>query len=104
MSEKNAFEFLTRLPDAQLTGDFEKSPGVTISGAWTGNNALVNCLHGDAVKERTYTIGISGRGTLQIPEQEYRDLLSSMISMFEYMSPNFNRVAATSFAEAAEKN
>lgn len=85
----NAFEFLTRLPDAQISGEVEKSPGVIINGAWAGEHALVNILYGDKIPNQTYTIGITGRGTLQMGEQEYRDLLSAMLALFEVRSPGF---------------
>lgn len=85
----NPFDFLKRLPDAQLSGEIEKSPGVLINGAWSGNHALVNVLYGEKLPQPTYTIGITGRGTLQIGEQEFRDLLSAMLAVFEVRSPGF---------------
>lgn len=88
--QQNPFRFLTRLPDAQMSGVVEKSPGVNIDGAWTGQHALVNCLFGSKVPETTYTIGITGRGTLQMSEQDFRDLLSSMLAVFESRSPGFS--------------
>jgi hypothetical protein len=90
MSEQNPFHFLTRLPDAQMSGVIEKHPGVMIDGAWAGEHALVNALFGDKVPQTTYTIGITGRGTLQMGEQEFRDLLSAMLAVFESRSPGFN--------------
>lgn len=85
----NPFAFLARLPDAQMSGVVDKAPGVQIDGAWAGQHALVNCLFGDKVPEPTYTIGITGRGTLQMSEQDFRDLLSSMLAVFESRSPGF---------------
>lgn len=85
----NPFSFLCRLPDAQMSGVVEKSPGVQIDGAWAGEHALVNVLFGEKVNQPTYTIGITGRGTLQMPEQEFRDLLSAMLAVFESRSPGF---------------
>lgn len=76
-------QFLNRLPTTNLSGPVEKSDGVMIEGAWTGEHALVNILYGDEVPQNTYTIGITGRGTLQMPEQEFRDLLSAMLGLFE---------------------
>lgn len=90
MVEQNPFHFLTRLPDAQMSGVVEKQPGVMIDGAWAGNHALVNALFGEKVPQTTYTIGITGRGTLQMGEQEFRDLLSAMLAVFESRSPGFN--------------
>ena len=86
---QNPFHFLTRLPDAQMSGIVEKAPGVMIDGAWAGQHALANCLFGDKVPQTTYTIGITGRGTLQMGEQEFRDLLSAMLALFESRSPGF---------------
>lgn len=85
----NPFDFLKRLPDAQLSGVVEKAPGVLINGAWSGDHALVNVLYGDKVGQTTYTIGITGRGTLQMGEGEFRTLLSSMLAIFEVRSPGF---------------
>jgi hypothetical protein len=86
---KNPFDFIARLPQAELSGEVVKSEGVMISGAWSGQHALVNILYGDNVPVNTYTIGITGRGTLQMPEQEFRDLLSSMLAMFEARTLGF---------------
>jgi hypothetical protein len=85
----NPFAFLSRLPDAEMSGVVDKAPGVKIDGAWAGQHALVNCLFGEKVPQTTYTIGITGRGTLQMGEQEFRDLLSSMLAVFESRSPGF---------------
>lgn len=85
----NPYAFLNRLPDAQMSGEVAKSPGVLIDGAWSGQHALTNVLYGDKVPQTTYTIGITGRGTLQMTEQDFRDLLSTMIAVFESRSPGF---------------
>lgn len=85
----NPFDFLKRLPDAQLSGEVAKGPGVMINGAWSGEHALVNVLYGENVTQTTYTIGITGRGTLQMGEQDFRTLLSSMLAIFEVRSPGF---------------
>jgi hypothetical protein len=100
---KNPFEFLSRLPDAQLSGEVERADGVLINGAWCGKHALVNVLYGDKMPNPTYTIGIAGRGTLQMAEQEYRELLSSMLALFEMRSPGaLAKSGPTPFAQAAE--
>lgn len=82
------FDFLKRLPVAQITGVFEKSPGVNIDGSFL-RNALVNVLFGEKVPRITYTIGMSGRGSLVMEEEEFRDLLTTMIKMFEVRSPGY---------------
>lgn len=88
--EKNPFDFLKRLPDASLSGTHPKSEGVLIDGAWCGVHAMANVLHGDKMPQQTWTIGIAGRGTLQMGETEARELLSAMLALFEYRSPGFN--------------
>lgn len=82
------YDFLDRLPASTMTGEFERSPGVNINGTFAGN-ALVNVLSGTNVPTTTYTVGIGGRGSLVMEEQEYRDLLSSMLFLFEARSPGF---------------
>jgi hypothetical protein len=100
---KNPFEFLARLPDAQMSGEVVREPGVLINGAWCGKHALVNVLYGDKMPNPTYTIGIAGRGTLQMAEQEFRELLSSMLALFEMRSPGaLAKAAPTPFAQAGE--
>ena len=89
LDTNNPFYFLCRLPEAQMSGIVDKAPGVQIDGAWAGEHALVNVLFGEKVAQPTYTIGITGRGTLQMPEQEFRDLLSAMLAVFESRSPGF---------------
>lgn len=89
MEQKNPFDFLKRLPDASLTGTHPKGEGVLIDGSWSGTHALVNVLHGEKMPQQTWTIGIAGRGTLQMGETEFRELLSSMLALFEYRSPGF---------------
>lgn len=89
MEQKNPFDFLKRLPDASLSGTHQKAEGVMIDGSWCGKHALVNVLHGDQMPQQTWTIGIAGRGTLQMGETEFRELLSSMLALFEYRSPGF---------------
>lgn len=82
------FDFLKRFAAAEHVGAFEKHPGVTIDGAWL-RDALVNVLYGPKVPQRTYTIGHNGRGSLVLAEQEFRDLLMSMIKMAEVMTPGY---------------
>lgn len=82
------FDFLARLPVAETTGEFPKSPGVNIDATFL-RNALVNVLSGEKVPNTTYTIGVNGRGSLVMEEAEFRDLLSSMIKMFEVRSPGY---------------
>jgi len=89
MNNHNPFAFLARLPEAHMSGVVDKAPGVQIDGAWAGDHALVNCLFGEKMPQPTYTIGITGRGTLQMGEQEFRDLLSAMLAVFESRSPGF---------------
>ena len=97
----NPFAFLTRLPDAQMSGVVDKAPGVQIDGAWSGEHALVNVLFGEKVPVPTYTIGITGRGTLQMTEQDFRDLLSAMLAVFESRSPGFSAKTGPTSPSAA---
>jgi hypothetical protein len=76
------------LPEAQLTGEFQKAPGINIDGSFC-RNALVNVIHGDAVPTKTYTIGVNGRGSLVMEEQEFRDLLASMALLFDSRQPGY---------------
>lgn len=82
------FDFLKRFAAAEHVGVFEKTPGVNIDGAFL-RNALVNVLFGEKVPAVTYTIGVNGRGSLVVEEQEFRDLLMSMIKMAEVRSPGY---------------
>lgn len=82
------FSFLNRFSKAEHVGVFEKTPGINIDGAWKGN-ALVNILFGEKVPRITYTIGVNGRGSLVVEEQEFRDLLMSMILVAETRSPGY---------------
>lgn len=79
------FDFLKRFRPAEHVGAFEQSPGINIDGAFVGN-ALVNILFGENVPQRTYTVGVGGRGSLVVAEQEFRDLLMSMLKTAEVMT------------------
>lgn len=82
------FDFLKRFTPAEHVGEFEKTPGINIDGAWL-REALVNVLSGEKVPQVTYTIGVQGRGSLVVAEQEFRDLLMAMIKMAEVRSPGY---------------
>jgi hypothetical protein len=82
------FDFLNRFRPAEHVGVFEKNPGINIDGAFVGD-ALVNVLFGEKVPQITYTIGVGGRGSLVVAEQEFRDLLMSMVKMAEVRSPGY---------------
>jgi hypothetical protein len=102
MADKpNPFDFLKRLPDANLSGAVERADGLMIDGAWCGDHALVNVLYGDKMPGATYTLGIAGRGTLQMTEQDFRDLLSAGLALFEARSPGFNVAAGPTSPSAA---
>lgn len=89
------FDFLKRFRPAEHVGAFEKTPGITIDGAFVGN-ALVNILYGEKVPQRTYTIGVNGRGSLVVDEQEFRDLLMSMVKSAEVLTLGYVAPAAPS--------
>ncbi len=83
------FGFLERLPEAtEFHHGYEKSEGVKIGYAIV-DNALVNVLFGEKSPRPRYEIGVGGRGSLFMEEQEFRNLLSSMIKVFETRSPGY---------------
>lgn len=93
MSDNNPFAFISRLPDATLTAPFEKHPGVFISAALVegkGRNVIIETLHGEAVREPVYTLNVGGRGSLVIGEQEFRDIVSAGLAMFEARQKGFD--------------
>jgi hypothetical protein len=57
---------------------------------------LVNILYGEKVPQRTYTIGVNGRGSLVVDEQEFRDLLMSMVKSAEVLTLGYVAPAAPS--------
>ena len=99
------FDFLADLPQAQGSRAFERSPGVTIDGYYQNLaliSRLVNSIKGESIS--SYTIGIQGRGTLNIPETEFDDLLACMIGMYRErkglgpIDARFSEVAAADVA------
>lgn len=101
----NPFDFLKSLPDATITEPFEKHPGVFISAALIegqGRNVFIECIHGEKVTQVTYTLNIGGRGALVFGEQEFRDLLSAGLALFETRQPGFSKDGPTSPAKAAQ--
>lgn len=92
VDQSNPFDFLKRLPDATLTEPYEKHPGIFIQAALIegpGRNVFIEAIFGPNVPQVTYTVNVGGRGSLVIPEQEFRDLLSSGLALFEARSPGF---------------
>ena len=82
----NPFAFIARLPEASITQPFEKHPGVFVQAALIegpGRNVFIEAIFGDKVPTVTYTVNVGGRGALVIAEQEFRDLLSSGLALFE---------------------
>jgi len=82
----NPFAFINRLPEATITQPFEKHTGVFVQAALVegpGRNVFVEVISGPKVPVRTYTVNVGGRGALVIAEQEFRDLLSSGLALFE---------------------
>ena len=103
MEQKNPFDFLTRLADATVTAPFEKHPDIFVSAALVegpGRNVFIECIHGDKVPQITYTLNVGGRGALVIGEQEFRDILSAGLALFETRSPGFFKDAPTPLSSA----
>ena len=81
----NPFAFIMRLPDATVTPPFEKHPGVFIQAGLVegeGHNVVFEKVSGEGFA-KTYTLNIGGRGALVFGEQEFRDLLSAGLALFE---------------------
>jgi hypothetical protein len=79
-------EYLNRLPEATITQPYEKHPGIFVQAALVegpGRNVFIEAIFGPNVPVTTYTINVGGRGALVIAEQEFRDLLSSALFLFE---------------------
>ena len=104
MTDTNPFKFISRLPDATITPPFEKHPGILISAALVegkGRNVFIECVHGDKVPQVTYTLNVGGRGALVFGEQEFRDILSAGLALFETRQPGFYGDGPPSPAKAA---
>ena len=94
----NPFDFLTKLPDATVTEPYEKHPGIFISAALVegaGRNIFIEAIHGDNVPQPTYTLNVGGRGSLVFGEQEFRDILSASLALFEVRQPGFSKDGPT---------
>lgn len=77
---------IKRLPHAEVTEPFEKSPGVFIQSALVegkGKQVFIETVFGPEVPQQVYTLNIGGRGALVFPEQEFRDILASMLVLYE---------------------
>lgn len=86
----NPFDFLKRLPDATITEAFEKHPGIFIQAALVegpNHNVFIEVIFGPKAPQVTYTLNIGGRGALVFGEQEFRDILSAGLALFEVRSP-----------------
>ncbi len=101
----NPFEFIARLPEATITNPYEKHPGVFIQAALIegpGRNVFIEVIYGPKVPTVTYTVNVGGRGALVIAEQEFRDLLSSGLALFEVRTTGKDGPTPTSAAVAAD--
>lgn len=77
---------LENLPKPEVFDSVAHPSGASISGASFGNG-LVSVLHGVKVPDPSYTIGVLGRGTLNLPEAEFKQLLSCMASIYVLRFP-----------------
>lgn len=98
----NPFAFIARLPEATLTQPVEKHPGVFIQAALIegpGRNVFIEAIFGPKVPTVTYTVNVGGRGALVIAEQEFRDLLSSGLALFEVRTTQKDEPTPTTAAD-----
>lgn len=72
---------LENLPKPEVIESNPHPSGALVSGASVANG-LVSVLHDGPVREASYTIGVLGRGTLNLPESEFKQLLACMASMY----------------------
>ena len=78
-------ELIKRLPSATTTGSYEKTEGVFIESALVegkGKQVFVETVYGPNVPTQVYTLNIGGRGALVFPEQEFRDILASLLALY----------------------
>jgi hypothetical protein len=97
----NPFDFIARLPEATITAPFEKHPGIFVQAALIegpGRNVFIEVIYGPNVPVVTYTVNVGGRGALVIAEQEFRDLVSSGLALFEIRSTGKDAPTSTSAA------
>lgn len=97
----NPFAFIARLPEATITQPYEKHPGVFIQAALIegpGRNVFIEVIYGPKVPAVTYTVNVGGRGALVIPEQEFRDLVSIGLALFEIRTTGKEEPTSTSAA------
>lgn len=98
----NPFAFIARLPDATITEEFEKHPGIFIRAALCegkDRNVFIECVYGPQVPVPVYTLNVGGRGSLVLGEQEFRDIVSASLALFEGRQTEFGR-APTDRAKA----
>ena len=97
----NPFDFIARLPEATITQPYEKHPGVFIQAALIegpGRNVFIEVIYGPKVPVVTYTVNVGGRGALVIAEQEFRDLISSGLALFEIRTTGKDTPTSTAAA------
>lgn len=88
---------LNGLPEAPSSPPAMVGPGINVDSSLLGN-ALANRLHGENVPVTSYVIGINGRGTLNIPEEEFDNLIAVMVRVY------LDRVAPKLPGETSEVN
>lgn len=77
---------LDLLPEAEFCGEQMIAPGQTIFVSRSGERALVNALLIKGNPVVSMTIGIQGRGTLNIPLDEFDHLLSAMLALHKHLN------------------
>lgn len=100
----NPFAYITKLPQATLSGPpFEKHPGIFISAALVegkGRNVFIEAVHGPNVPQPVYTLNVGGRGSLVFGEQEFRDIASAALALFEARLTGYTKETVTPIDEA----
>lgn len=76
---------IDNVPKAEVNADMEHPSGALISSAHVANG-MVSVLHGEKMREPSYTIGVLGRGTLNLPHDEFKQLLGSMAAIYNAMT------------------
>lgn len=72
---------LDNLPKADVNLDMPHPSGSTIHCANVAD-AIVSVLSGGKLVVDAYTVGIAGRGTLNMPADEFKQLLGSMAALY----------------------
>ncbi|USM11557.1 hypothetical protein vBCbaSRXM_112 [Citromicrobium phage vB_CbaS-RXM] len=75
--------YLQKLPVARSGSDTAGQPGKSmfITSGWVGRAVANRSQFPENPDSNNYVIGVNGRGSLQIAENEFDELLSSMLAV-----------------------